>query len=45
VIGGWEIVSMEASINMTELAKLKPIVSEFITSKITDRKLNVDNYL
>ena len=27
---------------MTESAEPRPIVSEFITSKTTDRKLNVD---
>ena len=30
---------------MTESAELKPIVPKFITSKITDKKLNRDNYL
>ena len=30
---------------MTKSAELKPIVPKFITSKITDKKLNRDNYL
>ena len=38
MIGGWENVSMES-------AEHTPIVAEFITSKITYRKLNGDNYL
>jgi len=39
VVDGWEFVSM------IESAEPKPNGSEFITSKITDRKLNGDNYL
>ena len=36
---------MAYSTSMIESIGSKPIVPEFITSKITDRKLNRDNYL
>jgi len=39
VVGRWEIVSM------TGLVKPTLIIPEFITSNITHRKLNEDNYL
>lgn len=31
--------------SVTELAKLRPIILELITSKMTNRMLNDDNYL
>ena len=39
MVGGWEIV------RLAESAEPKPFVPEFISIKITDRKLNGDNYL
>ena len=45
VVDGWEIVSITDSTSMTESAVPKTIVPEFITSKITDTKLNGDNHL
>ena len=45
MVGGWEIVSIADSTSMTESVEPKPIVPEFINNKITNRKLNVDNYI
>jgi len=37
-------VSIAYSMSMTESTEPKPIVPKFITSKITEKKLNGDNY-
>ena len=38
---GWLMIGI---VSMTESVELKPIVPEFITSKITDRKLEIIIY-